>query len=392
MTEEFDASEEDVLGDRTTPLQESLSDAQQSSLYAVGGVKSKNNSKDQLVSFDRLSNVNVNDSPHNVNMLSNNLNIASKLEATHLKHIENAERVQNQPSTSSRTHYDNEGNLQKTYARIYSCPQSPSVSDSNKNAPANVKLYEKDYAESSKNISSLGLDKKTSKEKFCDSNRSENKMSNKSNQFNLMNEVFDKKLIDVAKNLNIDETKPKVEKALSNELQLHPKVATGAGTVVVKESFIEPPRMTRISKSFHGKTATSSTLNVEAPPRRASDCVTNQTHSLKNTFPMSKTKTSDSDKNKSINVQRQLMTQLSQPCGSSSAMPAPVRKSSLSERSSMSRFRTTLVDEAEHAASLLPSPARIPTNSNVENSPTTTTTTTQSSSKTHNLDNSNLKK
>lgn len=51
-----------------------------------------------------------------------------------------------------------------------------------------------------------------------------------------------------------------------------PKLIPGA--IVVKESFIQPPKISRVSKSFHGKSSTcDSSLNVAVIPRRASEGV-----------------------------------------------------------------------------------------------------------------------
>lgn len=355
MTEDFDASEEDVLGGQTTPLPElgsahsDLSISVENKQFNAGNLDGKNN-KDLI----GLSNVSLNDPVNSsdakgLNILSNNLDfipIGCKNMHIHLKHIENTERVQNisQPSTSQ---IDGEGNIQKFYGRYCSFPQSPTIKDSNKNSVSSFSVYDKDYSESVKNISIAGIDKKnTCKEKIILDN-SEHKLSTKSNQYNLMNEVFEKKSSDVSKNLNVDEDKPKVEKSVSSELHL-------PGAVVVKESFIEPPRMTRISKSFHGKTSNSSCLNIAATPRRASDSVTGHSSSsqppIKNV--LSQQSSEQPEKPKTTNIHRQFTTQLSQPCGSTVPIPPPpIRKSSLSERGAGSRFTTTRVAEAEHVAS-----------------------------------------
>lgn len=138
----------------------------------------------------------------------------------------------------------------------------------------NDKVYDK---ESSKNVSVLGSDKwGSSKEKFLD-----------------------------------NENGTRVETREPNEPH--------AGAVIVKESFIEVPRMTRISKSFHGKTSSNSNLNISTSvPRRASDSV-----------PTLNKKYDEHDSVKKAKPQR------------SKTEDVPVK----------SRFTTTLVDEAEHAAS-----------------------------------------
>lgn len=361
MTEDFDASEEDVLGGQNTPLPElgsthsDLSLSLENKLYNTGNLDSKNN---QDLTGERLSNLSLNDADaRGLNILSNNLDfipVGCKNTHVHLKHIENTERVQNMPQPSTSQIIDGEGNI--FYGRYCSYPQSPTIKDSNKNSTSSFRVapsvYDKDYSESVKNISVVGIEKKnTCKEKLIlDSGTSENKLPSKSNQFNLMNEVFEKKSSDVSKNLNVDEGKIKVEKSVPNELQL-------PGSVVIKESFIEPPRISRVSKSFHGKTSNSSCLNMAATPRRASDSVTSPSSSSSSQPPIKNVlcqKTGDqSETAKITNVNRQFTTQLSQPCGSTVPIPPPVvRKSSLSERGgASSRFTTTRVAEAEHVAS-----------------------------------------
>lgn len=184
----------------------------------------------------------------------------------------------------------------------------------------------KENKDSTKNISVLGSDKWcTSKEKFL-----ENELATEKNNKQQDDKKYEKK-----------------------ELQV-PKV--NLGTVLVKESFIEPPRMTRISNSFHGKT---SNTTVDITPRRASDSVPSlckPPDTLKNIFPTSKAPKSPrrcSEIPKS-NIEKQLVTQLSQP-SSSNVTHNNTRKASLNTDSvpTKTRFTTTLVDEAEHAASVL---------------------------------------
>nr|XP_022913857.1 inositol hexakisphosphate and diphosphoinositol-pentakisphosphate kinase 2 isoform X4 [Onthophagus taurus] len=96
------------------------------------------------------------------------------------------------------------------------------------------------------------------------------------------------------------------------------------GMILVKESFIEPPKINRISRSFHGQT-NSVFLDVGATsPRRASD----SNNDLK------KSPRRNSNIEKSNSGVKQLLTQ-----------------KSLSENKNV-RFVTTKVDEAEHAASV----------------------------------------
>lgn len=138
----------------------------------------------------------------------------------------------------------------------------------------------------------LGSDKwGSSKEKFLENNTTDNKTKN-------------------------EEKSKKVE---SDESKLH------AGAVIVKESFIEVPRMTRVSKSFHGKSSSNSNLNISGGvPRRASDSV-----------PTLNKKYEDSVQNRIEKISKKKTEK------SGDENVNPVVKS---------RFTTTLVDEAEHAA------------------------------------------
>lgn len=239
----------------------------------------------------------------NVNICTNVLH-PSNSDNFGLKHIENSDRVQ---TTSSRIYNDFDRGKDL------------------KNLTKKSNIYDKDIPSSSKNISSPGSDKWcTSKEKFLDS------------------------------------ITLKAETPQEKKLEQRPC----PGTVVVKEHFIEPPRMTRVSRSFHGKSPTSNSyLDISTvTPRRASEGVpltsrnlNLQPETLKQDFQNSNSTTRRKSNIEKIKSTRpQFVTQLSQPCGSSLQSPnVALRKTSLTDVSvSKKRFTTTLVDEAEHAASV----------------------------------------
>lgn len=248
--------------------------------------------------------------------------------------------------------------------RFFSKPSSSNNQTKNKSNDANTKMgaYDKDI---SKNISVLGSDKwGTTKEKFLENDIKTN---------------LEKETIDVSKNLFHSDDK---SKSYSKDLQV-PKVSVGA--VLIKESFIELPRISRVSKSFHGKTSSNSNLDISSTPRRASDSVSSLTkkqdeppETLKNIFPTSKApksprRSSEAAYNKSINTDRPLVSQLSHP-GPSNIAHGSNRKASLNLETK-TRFTTTLVDEAEHAASVnQQSEVRLPSND-----PTVTLASTHSS-------------
>lgn len=161
----------------------------------------------------------------NVNICTNQLTDDFNF---NLRHVENIERLQ--PSTSrAQTDFDRKDL---------------------KNIMKQSNIFEKDIPNpNSVNITSLGSDKwSTSKEKFLE-NKNYGKVDN----------------IMFGKNLNTSSTEKKVEK--ESELS-----KSKAGAVIIKESYIEPPRISRVSKSFHGKSpASGSYLDISATPRRASD-------------------------------------------------------------------------------------------------------------------------
>lgn len=97
-----------------------------------------------------------------------------------------------------------------------------------------------------------------------------------------------------------------------------PKINLGA--VLVKESFIEPPRISRVSKSFHGQSSNPN-LDIANVPRRASDCISSHKSETElqkpiNELPNSSRRSSELG-NKSSNIDRKLFTQLSHPGPSS---------------------------------------------------------------------------
>ncbi|XP_066244855.1 inositol hexakisphosphate and diphosphoinositol-pentakisphosphate kinase isoform X3 [Euwallacea similis] len=140
--------------------------------------------------------------------------------------------------------------------------------------------------------------------------------------------------IDLGRNLNTISTK-KTEK----DPILNP------GSILVKETYIDPPKISRASRSFHGNS--SSNLDITNVLRRASD------------VPLSSKSVNEAEE-QSGNVRRghgersrpQFVSQMSQPC--EETLRHVHRKTSLTTEfvSKNPRFTTTKVDEAEHAASV----------------------------------------
>lgn len=326
MTEDYEGSEEDI-GHAVTPQPESSPkspDEGNNNAKNHESLGTISNVKDKPI-LRRLSSLNLNDSS-NILLECETRGCSNNNEKL-LKHIENADRVLNKPSTSSTN------NKYKTNQ--------------------DITKYDKEY--SSKNIMVLGSDKWcTTKERFLETD----------GNYSIAKTHLEKE-IDNGKNLltNQDDLMKKCDKSITKDLQV-PKLNVGA--VLIKECFIEPPRISRISKSFHGKTSNSN-LNISSVPRRASDSVPSLcrnkhddvSESIKNTFPTSKApksprRSSEASVQKPVNVDRQFVTQLSQPCPSNVSATS-VRKTSLNVESipvGKSRFTTTLVDEAEHAASV----------------------------------------
>lgn len=249
-----------------------------------------------------------------------------------------------QPNASARHVVEN--SEKKVFInRIYNEFDDKLKLNKDKSEQKKIGIYDKDIPSCSKNISNLGSDKWcTDKEKFLD--------STKSIDFN--RSQCPEKNLDVLKNLNIALGKTKIEKEAN---QLNPNQIK-AGAVVIKEKYIEPPRMTRISRSFHGKSPTSnSLLDIANIPRRASDGIPLTSRNLnirpENLKP-DKNINIDMDKNRA-GFRHPYLTQLSQPSGSSSrvAENKEYRKASLTENTSRNpRFTTTIVNEVEHAASV----------------------------------------
>lgn len=248
--------------------------------------------------------------PKAVTLATENVNVCKnifQLTPSSLKHVDNTDR--------------------KIFInRIYNEFEDKSVMRKEGNLSRSPSVYEKDCPSSSKNLASFGSNKwSTEKEKFLETSRN----------LELVKAQYVEKNIDMIKNLNIECDKSKITKDPSelNTLKATP------GTVVIKEKYIEPPKVTRISRSFHGKSNITSSLDTTSSPRRASDSV-----------PVVCLK-SESDKTKISAVKRKFTTQISQPPRSSSS--AEDRKSSLSDNTvTKPRFTTTIVDEAEHAASV----------------------------------------
>ncbi|KAJ8951231.1 hypothetical protein NQ318_010259 [Aromia moschata] len=256
-------------------------------------------------------------SPKVISPLNPNVNICTNVlhspttDGYILKHVENVERVQ--PSTSRIINEFDRKDLKNI---IRKSSQS----------------FEKDIPSLNVNISGLGSDKwSTTKEKFLES-KNYGKTDN----------------IDFGKNLNLNVEK-KVEK--DNELMK----AKSPGTVMVRESFIEPPRISRVSRSFHGKSPGGKThLDAANILRRASDGESlPDKHSTAQEGQNGAKPKSSSERTRS-SKKPPFVTQLSQPCGTSlMSIASQPRKTSLSEAAPKApRFITTRVDEAEHAASM----------------------------------------
>lgn len=223
--------------------------------------------------------------PKAVTPLMENINVCKNIfqMSNSLKHVDNTDRKVFVNRIFNELEEKKEGNLSRKSS-----------------------IYEKETPNANKNLSSAGSSKwTTEKERFLDTTKN----------LELVKAHFLETNIDIIKNLNIKPDKSKIESS-------KPK----PGTVFVKEKYIEPPKVTRISRSFHGKSNTGSSLDITSAPRRASDGV-----SMENL------------KSEKDTTKRKLLSQLSQPCGSFS------RKTSELSRP---RFTTRIVDEAEHAASV----------------------------------------
>lgn len=206
-----------------------------------------------------------------------------------------------------------------------------------KNLVMDFSKFEKDVSSTNTNvnIANVGCLKwSTSKEKFFDITK-DNKTEN----------------IDFGKNLNTGATK-KLEKDTDLLTKLTP------GTILVKETYIEPPKISRVSRSFHGKSPTSNSyLDICGVPRRASDIPFSSRTQNEATGGFSKLEGVFIGKGTEAGMRNrpQFLTQMSQPCGESSRVSGTMpRKTSLTTESASKhpRFTTTKVDEAEHAASI----------------------------------------
>lgn len=246
----------------------------------------------------------------NINVYTNVLHSST---SDNLKHLENFDRTQ----PSSPRIYNDFDRDRKEF----------------KNFTKKSNIYDKDISSSSKNISAMGADKWcTSKEKFLDNTLS-----------------------------------------LTNECKIPEESSTvNPGTVLVKEHFIEPPRMNRISRSFHGKSSTSTSfLDISVTPRRASEGVPLcSRHLSSQPEPMQATSENRRKSNALKSGRPQLLTQLSSP-NTSTTVKNPglnFRKTSLTDPGmGRMRFTTTLVNEAEHAASVGASVKPVDTEKEKEN-------------------------
>lgn len=211
--------------------------------------------------------------------------------------------------------------------RIYNDFEEKPVSKKEGNLSRSSSLYEKDTINPNKNLSTAGSSKwSTEKEKFLESTRN----------LEIAKAQYLERNIDMLKNLNIESEKSKISKDC--------EFATSkikAGAVVIKEKYIEPPKVTRVSRSFHGKSSITSGLDSTCSPRRASDSMS--VVSVRN------------EKDIKTSSKRKTIPQLPQTGGSSvkSTSQYPENKKNLpAENVVKPRFTTTIVDEAEHAASV----------------------------------------
>lgn len=180
--------------------------------------------------------------------------------------------------------------------------------------------YGKDMPIYSKNVSCFGSDKWcTSKEKFLE---------------NVSGDNYSK----VGESVEKGSSPPRVSR----------------GSVVIKEGYIEPPKINRISRSFHGKSGNGYSRDVSGiVTRRASDVpATNQNFRLDSRprKTMGTRKNSNVEKTNVADV-GQLTAHKFQRCtGSSISDDVESVIEHIASRNP--RFTTTLVDEAEHAASV----------------------------------------
>lgn len=122
-----------------------------------------------------------------------------------------------------------------------------------------------------------------------------------------------------------------------------------SGVVIIKESYIEPPRINRVSRSFHGKTLTNTTGNETVNAhRRASDNPSNYI-SISQPSNLHQVLKKHNDNEKIKTPRHKFITQLSQP-NDATVFKEDFRKTSLTNEATKSmRFTTVKVDEDAHA-------------------------------------------
>lgn len=134
-----------------------------------------------------------------------------------------------------------------------------------------------------------------------------------------------------------------------------------SGAVVAKKSYMEPPRINRISHSFHGKPITSCGEISSHRHRRASDNLLNYTSVSQ---PSNLNQSSDKIKL----TRHKFLTQSSQP-NDLSIRKDDHRKSSLTnEVTKTMRFTTVKVEEATHALSVANIPNKIDNTTSISKS------------------------
>lgn len=190
--------------------------------------------------------------------------------------------------------------------RIYNEFDEKSTTKKEGNLSRSPSVYEKDSSTTTnKNLASTSSKWATEKEKFLDTTR----------HLELVKAQYTEKNIDMLKNLNIETDKSKISKEPSelNTLKATP------GAVLIKKSYIEPPKVARVSRSFHGKSNTAAA--AQEVGRRASDSVPVVGEKAKRKLAAQKSPSRSAE------------------AAGEGGNPKP-------------RFTTTIVDEAEHAASV----------------------------------------
>lgn len=215
----------------------------------------------------------ISPSTANINVYSNDLH---SVENNIVKPMSNIKRAQSLYSRKSDVDTIDIRNLVKDFSKF-----DKGASSSNPNV----------------NIANIGCLKwNTSKEKFFDVSK-DSKTDN----------------IDFGKNLNTGTVK-KIEKDTELITKLNP------GSILVKERYIEPPKISRASKSFHGNSSSGSYLDISNVPRRASDIplaskIRNESsETLRSDIGMQIRHNEPSSR-----TRPKFVTQMSQPCGESNA-------------------------------------------------------------------------